>query len=201
MLLDAAALTLIVAFLAGGRLGRLRELDLRAPWIFVAAAALRVGMVLLGRASAPLGAGGLANIGVLLLVLVGLAANRHLWGMRLAAVGVLLNLLVIGANGGGMPVDRALAERAGDQRLLHLLDSPGYVLHQPITERTRLRPLADVLPLPLLAPRPRWFCPGSVGDVFITAGACWLLVSGLGAFGLRPGRAGPQAAAVGRADL
>jgi hypothetical protein len=36
----------------------------------------------------------------------------------------------------------------------------------------------------MLVPRPRFFCPGSVGDVFVTVGACWLILAGVGAFGL-----------------
>jgi hypothetical protein len=99
--------------------------------------------------------------------------------------GVLLNFLAIAANGGSMPVDRELAVQAGDEQLVAMLDSPDYAGHRRVTEHTRLRPLGDVIPLPMLIPRPRFFSPGSAGDVFITVGACWLILAGMGAFGLR----------------
>ncbi len=114
-------------------------------------------------------------------------------------MGVLLNSLVVAANGGSMPVDRDLATRLCSPRLMQLLDSPDYVVHKPITATTRLKPLADLLPLPVLYPRPKWFAPGSVGDILITIGACAMLVTGLGAFGLsrRSAAGAPQSVSMG----
>ncbi len=188
MLLDGALLTLIVALLGGGRLRRLKEVDLRAPALFVLAALVQVALVALAVRGSSLAAraGPAALLGSYALLLGALWLNRRWWGMRLAGLGVLLNLAVIAANGGSMPVDRDLAARAGDAGLLRLLDSPTYPLHHPATDETRLAPLADVLPLPMLVPRPRFFAPGSLGDILITTGACWLILSWLGAFGLRP---------------
>ena len=111
MLLDAAVLTIIVGLIGGGRLGRLKNLDLRAPAVFIAAAAVQIGILVLGASgvSAAVLLGGPVHILTYLLLLVGLWLNRHLWGVRIAALGVFLNFLVIAANGGSMPVDRALA--------------------------------------------------------------------------------------------
>jgi hypothetical protein len=186
MLLDAAVLTFIVGVIGGGRPGRLSELELRATGLFIAAAVVQTGVMVLGVRGTALveSVGGPAQIVTYALLLVGLWLNRRLWGVRIASVGVLLNFLVIAANGGSMPVDRQLAEQWGDKRLVRLLDSPSYVSHMPMTAETRLKPLGDVVPLPMLVPRPRFFSPGSVGDVFITAGACWLMLTGLGAFGM-----------------
>jgi hypothetical protein len=196
MLLDAAVLTFIVGVIGGGRPGRLSELELRATGLFIAAAGVQIVVMVLGVRGTALvqSVGGPAQIVTYGLLVVALWLNRHLWGVRIASVGVLLNFLVIGANGGSMPVDRELAVRAGNVRLVEVLDSPTYRGHMPATEGTRLRPLGDVVPLPMLVPRPRFFSPGSVGDVFITAGACWLILSGMGAFGLgrRRGAAAPQ---------
>jgi hypothetical protein len=188
MLLDAGMLVLIVALVAGGRLSRLRDFELRAPVLFIFAALAKVAVAILGARGSPvaLHAGGLLNLAAYLLLLIVLGLNWRMWGMRIAALGVLLNFLVVAANGGTMPVARDLAERAGNQTMLRLLDSPTYISHKPITPATRLRPLADVLPLPLLLPRPRFFTPGSVGDVILTIGTSWLILSALGAFGLGP---------------
>jgi len=185
MLLDAVILTLLVSLLAGGRPGRLKDIELRGVGIFVAAAVVRVALEVLGAKASPAARvvgpwlSGAAYVGLL----VALWLNRHLWPLRLVALGIFLNFLVIAANGGSMPVDRDLARRYADPRLVRMLDSPDYVVHKPVTAQTRLKPFADILPLPMLVPRPTWFSPGSVGDILITFGACALLVTGLGAFG------------------
>jgi hypothetical protein len=72
--------------------------------------------------------------------------------------------------------------------MVKLLDSPTYTRHAPMSKGTRLRALGDVVALPMLIPRPKFFSPGSIGDVFVTAGACWLILAGMGAFGLRSGK-------------
>jgi hypothetical protein len=186
MLLDAAILSILVGLLAGGRLGRLKDIDLKAPWLFIAAAAVSLGVRITGAAGLPVTrtVGPWLFAGSYLALAVALWLNRHLRPLWVVAVGVFLNFLVIAANGGAMPVDRNLALRSGNQFLLRLLDSPEYTVHKPLTPATRLAPLADVLPLPMLYPRPRFFCPGSAGDVFVTVGACGALLVGLGAFGL-----------------
>jgi hypothetical protein len=172
--------------IAGGRVGRLPNLGLRATGVFVAAAAIRVALIILGVKGSPV-ASSLTPwlfLATYLALLLALWLNRHLRPVLLIALGIVLNLAVIATNQGAMPVDRGLAVRSGSAEMVRMLDSPTYLLHRPISAQTRLRPLADVLPLPLLYPRPKFFCPGSVGDVFITIGACALLLLGLGAFGL-----------------
>jgi hypothetical protein len=190
LLLDAAVLAIIVGLVAGGRFGRLNDLDLRAPGMFIAAAAVQAGLMVAGARGAQWAGrvGPAVYVGTLAMVLVGLWWNRRLPGVWVVGVGVLLNFLVIAANGGSMPVERGLAERAGDERMVRLLDSPTYTRHAPMSKGTRLRALGDVVALPMLIPRPKFFSPGSIGDVFVTAGACWLILAGMGAFGLRSGK-------------
>ena len=201
MLLDAVLLTLIVSLVAGGRPGRLTEIELRGVWVFVLAAGARVALEVLGAKGSPLAPrlGPWLFVGVYLLLLIGCWLNRRLRPVEVIAVGVLLNFLVVAANGGSMPVDRELARHSAPEKLVQLLDSPAYTVHKPVTERTRLVFLADVLPLPIVPLpwphqhplRPAPYSPGSVGDIFVTAGACALLVTGLGAFGLGRRRAAP----------
>jgi Family of unknown function (DUF5317) len=187
VLLDAVVPVAVVGLFAGGRLSRFKDLDLRAPWVFVAAALVQVVLMVAGlrRWDQLAAIGGALVVASFALLLLALWLNRRLPGVWVAAIGVFLNLLVIAANGGTMPVDRELAVKAGNEGLVEMLDSPAYAKHKPIGPDTRLRPLADVLPLPMIIPRPRWFSPGSVGDVFVTIGACWLTLAGMGAFGLR----------------
>ena len=192
MLLDAAVLTIIVGLIGGGRVGWLKDLGLRAPGVFVAAALVRIALVVMGAREAPATEqiGGVLHVATYLVLLLGLWLNRHLRAVWVVALGVALNVLVIAANGGSMPVDRELAVQAGNTRLVRMMESPRHVIHTPVTAETRLKPLADVLLLPRPYPNPHVF---SVGDVFVTIGACWLLLVGLGAFGLRPPGAAPEA--------
>jgi len=199
MLLDAVVLSLIVGLAAGGRPGRLAALDLRAVWLFVLAAVVRVALDVLGvrGSEQAVRVGPWLSFACYVLLLIAFWLNRRHWPMRVVAAGVLLNLLVVAANGGAMPVDRALAARSAPAQLVKLLDDPRYVVHKPVTDSTRLAVLGDVLPLPMVPfpwprshpLRPTYYSPGSIGDVIITLGACALVLVGLGAFGL--GRRAP----------
>jgi hypothetical protein len=89
--------------------------------------------------------------------------------LRIAAVGVGLNLLVIGANGGYMPrstdasatVGRPVDAIADGQRLANVA---------VLSDSTRLPWLADVLPQPQWLPFSNVL---SVGDLVLAAGIAW----------------------------
>jgi len=108
-------------------------------------------------------------------VLVGIAyVNRAAPGMAMVAVGLSLNLLVVGANG-GMPVMPLGAYAAGMRGELRI--APGDFVHIVGTVATRLPWLADAIPLA----GPTWLrLVPSAGDL--------LLYSGVIAFiaGVRP---------------
>jgi hypothetical protein len=84
------------------------------------------------------------------------AVNWRLPGAALIAVGSLLNLLVVAANG-GMPVDTSSLEAAGGR-------SPQDSLHVPLAAATILGALADVI---VIAPLRAAY---SIGDVAIAVG-------------------------------
>ena len=192
MLLDALLLVFLVALLGGGRLQRLDSLQVRAPWVFVLALALQALALFAGvRGWTPLAqfAGPLYVLSYLML-LAAIALNHRLRPLWIAGLGLGLNLLVIAFNGGRMPVEVALVRRTGRPALIRLLNSK--TKHAPAGPETRLRFLDDNLVLPPPYPNPQVF---SVGDVFVTAGVCWLLFTGMGAFGL--GKSGRKCATPG----
>ncbi len=164
--------------LMGGRAGRIAQVRARFWWL--APIALCVQTVLIN---------GFRDIGndlfaatimatyVALVIIV--IANRALPGARVMALGILLNLLVIVANGGLMPVSPEIIQRAGRFEPWKVGNGlPG----------TRLTQSKDVLRLPedtwfeFLADRYWTGLPGrlgsifSIGDVVLLVGLCFFVV-------------------------
>jgi hypothetical protein len=105
-----------------------------------------------------------------LLLLPFLLRNFSLWGIRLITIGFALNLLVMSANGGLMPVDSNAVQAVGrhDAATLALGE------HIPRTKnvyqdrsQTTLADLSDAIILPVPPPFTRAVSPG---DIIITAG-------------------------------
>jgi hypothetical protein len=150
VLVSSIALGIVAGSALGGRISRLATLRIRWWPLLVAALAVRILAPLAGDFAAALYLTAFAGV-----VLVAVA-DRSLPGMPLIALGSLLNLTVVAANG-GMPVDPTAAAAVG-------ASIPNDRLHQPLTHATRLPLLADVIPLPLLR------SVYSPGDVVISIG-------------------------------
>lgn len=163
----------IAARLRGGTLRNLAALDLRLPALAVVGFAIQVVVYVLFRASSALQPYAPALF-VLSLVLLAVwcGVNRHLPGMVIMMVGLLLNTAAIVANGGYMPGwgDAArFAGHLGPERLA----APDYDRRWMITDdpSTPLLFLGDVLALPAWMP---FASVWSIGDVLLVAGACVL---------------------------
>lgn len=150
----------------GGKLGNFARLDFRWPLIFLAGLLLRTlafSRVIPDNALAI----GLYSIAVASLI-VGVAVNRQIAGIELVLIGLLLNSAVILANGGAMPVSADALRSAGLDEFALQLRAEGQIGHAELTTpNTRLRSLADIIPLTFL---PGFRAVGSVGDLFIAAG-------------------------------
>lgn len=157
----------VIGYAAGGRLGRLADLDLTRGSLVVGALVVQAGGGLVGGAAYPLG----LAVSVLL-VAVFLGRNRGVRGTGLVALGLLSNALVVGVNG-AMPVSEAASGRAGisTQDILSGADPR----HELAGRGTHLRWLGDVVPV-LLPVHPEVV---SVGDVLVAAGLAQLLVVGM----------------------
>ena len=82
--------------------------------------------------------------------------NRHVPGAALIAIGAGLNTVVVALNG-AMPVSREAIAAVGGT-------FPVDPLHRQLDETSRLVPLADIIPFPVIR------TAYSVGDVFIAVG-------------------------------
>ncbi|MDP9395695.1 MAG: DUF5317 domain-containing protein, partial [Actinomycetota bacterium] len=142
---------------------------LRTPVLLVAAAVVQVAVGVL----VPPGPAYVAGLTVVaVLAAAFLARNAGRPGVPLVAAGLVLNAVAVAVNGGAMPVSRDALDRAG------VAAEAGDVMHprhEPVDADTRLRALADVIPVPLPV-RPEVV---SAGDVLVASGVGLLVLAGL----------------------
>lgn len=177
LLLTAVALGVLLGLARGGRLRNIAGLPLRSAWLPLTLFALQVvlvqsGLIETGSGWDPAAAFLVASYAVLIGFLV---VNRALPGVKLIVLGAALNLAVILANGGYMPITMEALERAGHADRVVIRGQQPYVSGSKdvVLDRdaTRLYPLSDILGIPSGYPLPTNF---SVGDVAIAFGAAML---------------------------
>ena len=161
MLLEVIVAAVLLGALAGGKLPRLNELELRGSGFIFAALFTQLALPAAAKFDPSLPP--YLLILSFLLLLIGLSRNRMTPAIILMIIGVFLNFAVISANR-GMPVKAALPARGADQ------------LHVRMTETTYLPWLADVIPWPLPGPLGGLV---SLGDLFLSVGVFLLIFNGM----------------------
>jgi Family of unknown function (DUF5317) len=158
-----AVVAAIVAILQGGSLERLAATKFRAVPLLLLGLAVQI---LFGFWS-PSWMTDAVGLAVLIVsnvfVLSWLIVNRSLPGLLIAAVGLLMNLAVISANG-AMPVSRDAVRAAGGDELE--ISEEG-LKHEVLDDDTRLGFLGDIIPL-------RGLGIWSAGDLVLAAGLALL---------------------------
>lgn len=163
-----AIVSLIVAFLRGGSLLRLGQLHIRHAYLILLGLALQLFIF------SPLGARweswmGYLYLASLTLLLLAVALNRDLPGIGLLGLGLFLNLLVIAANGGLMPVSVQAARRARLFDMIATLQATGRHRHMVLMdEGTKFWFLGDTIVLGYPLPSAQVFSPG---DILVALGA------------------------------
>jgi hypothetical protein len=162
---------LLAAIVRGGSLDRLAEVRWRLAWLCLIGLAIRIaifsGPESLVRPLLPIAPA--LNLLSIALVIASVGANWRLPGFALIAVGGVLNLIALAANGGQMPTT------------LHA-ERPALFSHvAELGDQARLPLLSDVIEVPFL-PERRF----SIGDVLIAIG------SGTAAYKLARRREGPR---------
>jgi hypothetical protein len=163
-------LALAVGRIAGGRVSELGELRIRDGRWLVAALLTQVLGSLASTVYRPAYAAGLVASAVLAAYFA--YRNRRLAGVPLAALGLLLNALVVVLNG-SMPVSPHSAARAGVPSQASTLAADPR--HEAMGPQTRLAFLGAFVPVPLPAHRE----VDSPGDVLLAAGIGLLVVTGM----------------------
>jgi len=171
ILLAAWASAIVTAWARGGRLGALANAGLRHGWLALLGFGLQLGIIYRPASTPPESWSGpaLILVGSYLMLCAFAGLNWARPGIPLMAAGLALNLAVMVANGGYMPVTPEVLGRAG---LAHLAmaDTSGarVALSKDILlsrEATRLWWLSDTLVL-----GPPLKTAFSVGDLLLAAG-------------------------------
>lgn len=178
ILVLALFLALLVAVLTGGKLRRLANLPLRVPWLALLGFGLQIYIIYEPETTAR-GWWSLHTIALIfsyLLLVAFVWMNRRLPGMPIIALGLLMNLTVMLANGGYMPISPEAVRRVGHEYELQSTE-PGARLKYTKDillprEQTRLWFLSDVFVIPPPFPIPTVF---STGDAVLALGI-WVLV-------------------------
>jgi hypothetical protein len=162
---------LALGLVLGGRLGRLAELRLHAPWLFLVAIALQV--VAFPFAFLPWTTdGGVASVLWLTsygFLIVAAFVNRRLTGVPIVALGMCMNVAAVVANGGTMPVSHSAMREAGRTAVTQANST---AMADP-----RLGWLVDRWAAPEWVPLANVY---SIGDVVIAAGAVVIVLSAMG---------------------
>jgi hypothetical protein len=183
---STARMTLALAFfllvltvpLAGGRLSRLGEVQVR--WIGLAALAFAVQVVLV--TVVPEGDSALHRIlhlGTYALAAACLLRNLDLRFVWVLGAGGLLNLIAIAANAGVMPASRSALETAGLE-----VQSADFA-NSDFVDGAHVAFLGDVFAVPAGWPGANVF---SVGDVLMLVGVCLAVHAAAGSRLAGPGR-------------
>lgn len=175
IILEAAIGGLLLSLVTGGSLRNFERERLRGEWLFLAMLPLQL---LWPRLSQSLGLGCMESVSAWLLMMLSLVVTLALNAGRrrallVAAIGIMMNVTVIAANG-AMPVSLRAVSELGVPRAEALESLDADCLHTQLDEESRLAALADVVAVP----GPGWQRGViSLGDLLLAIGlAGWVFM-------------------------
>jgi hypothetical protein len=170
----------VVARIRGGRLSQLGEVKFRSWWVVPLTALVQSALIRLPHPDsrlAPWHLRPLAMIGLYIVLGSVIWLNRQLPGMRVVLVGIALNLLVIAANGGYMPVPPEALIRIGVIEAAHPMPSGSIVFGSKDVVLPSQQALFWILGDILVIPEPfPWPTAMSIGDVLLAVGIFLFIV-------------------------
>ncbi len=179
LLLPFIVLGIAVGLARGGALSKLAQMPLRYGWLIILAFALQVIIFLPWFESLPFSADAVPGLymATMLVLVVAIGLNLAIPAMRVVMLGLLLNSIVIVANGGFQPVPVEVVTRLGKADKIGGMRATGHYSNWTLaTPDTRLTFLGDVLVIPTLVMRENAF---SVGDLILSLGILLLVEEGM----------------------
>lgn len=164
---------LIVSLLTGGRLRHIENFRLRALPLGIGAFVVQV-LIFTPRGESLLGALVPAFYVLSLVMLIAfLLANLKVFGVPILLVGLLLNVIVIGANGGRMPANPQALIATGQSSAAERLVRDGHAANVVLMgSQTKLNFLGDYIVLPILGDFGSAY---SIGDLVALVGEAALV--------------------------
>jgi hypothetical protein len=155
-----AALCLVTVPLAGGRISKLADVELRWPGAIFTSLVIQVVIISIVPDGNPWFHRALHLVSYVLAAAF-LVMNRRIAGLWVIALGALLNAIAIFSNNGVMPASAAALRSAG-----RLETTKGFV-NSGVVAHPRMRFLGDIFAMPKWTPLHNVF---SIGDVCIALG-------------------------------
>ncbi len=142
-------ISIIIGLLRKGKLSSLSQISLKKIELIVLACLIQGGIIFLGSKEIKfvLDYSSYMIIFSYIVLILAVWYNRTLKGIKIIALGIIFNFIVIVANGGHMPVLLSSLYKAGLDDFALVLKEGTYVTHALVTEKTLFRFLADVIPL------------------------------------------------------
>lgn len=167
-------ISIIIGLLRKGNLSSLSQISLKRIELIVFACLIQGGLIFLGSKKIKfiLDYSSYMIIFSYIVLLLAVWYNKKLKGMKIIALGIIFNFIVIVANGGHMPVLLSSLYKAGLDDFALVLKEGTYVTHALVTEKTLFRFLADAIPLSPPFPDPSVV---SVGDFLMFYGVFSLI--------------------------
>ncbi|TCZ76333.1 hypothetical protein E0485_14130 [Paenibacillus albiflavus] len=167
MVFDGIVISIILALIRGGSFRSFADLRLKGGWIFPIL--LIVQIVIFNLQSQIAWIASLSNYAFIAVYVIGLLflwLNRHQSGFIVIFIGVLLNFIVMAANGGRMPVSLEAATIL-DPYFGQIIQEGVYAKHQLLTDASWFGFLGDIIPITKPYPRDQVI---SIGDVVMNVG-------------------------------
>ena len=167
-------ISIIIGLLRNGKLSSLSQISLKRIELIVLACLIQAGLIFLEpkRVKFVLDYSSYMLILSYIVLLLAVWYNKKIKGIKIIALGIIFNFIVIVVNGGHMPVLLSSLYKAGLDDFALVLKEGTYVTHTLITEKTLFKFLADVIPLSPPFPDPSVV---SVGDFLMFYGVFSLI--------------------------
>ena len=167
-------ISIVIGLFRKGKLSSLSQISIKKIELIVLACLIQGGIIFLGSKEIKfvLDYSPYMIIFSYIVLLLAVWYNKTLKGIKIIALGIIFNFIVIVVNGGHMPVLLSSLYKVGLNDFALVLKEGTYITHILISEETLFRFLADVIPLSPPFPDPSVV---SVGDFLMFYGVFSLI--------------------------